>query len=92
MKRPGVACSWHPTHSVAALGRGAHEYVQGEEQWDTPCPRGGCWGKLYDLGAKILFVGRTLRSNTIIHEVEEWNGIPNRLTGYHQPLKILTPD
>ena len=56
MKRPGVVRSWHPTHSVAALGRGAQEYVKGEEQWDTPCPRGGCWGKLYDLAAKILLL------------------------------------
>jgi aminoglycoside 3-N-acetyltransferase len=29
MKRPGVVRSWHPTHSVAALGRGAQEYVRG---------------------------------------------------------------
>ena len=92
MKRPGVVRSWHPTHSVAALGRGAQEYVKGEEQWDTPCPRGGCWGKLYDLAAKILFVGCTLKTNTIIHGVEEWNGVPNRLTDTHQLLRIRTPD
>lgn len=92
MKRSGVVRSWHPTHSVAALGRGADEYVKGEEQWDTPCPRGGCWGKLYDLGAKILFVGCSLRTNTTMHGVEEWNEIPDRLTDYHHSLKILTPD
>lgn len=92
MKRPGVVRSWHPTHSVAALGEGAQEYVQGEEQWDTPCSRRGCWGKLYDLGAKILFLGCTLRSNTIIHGVEEWNQIPRRLTEKYKPLKIITPD
>ncbi len=92
MKRPGVVRSWHPTHSVAAIGRGAEEYVKGEAQWDTPCPRGGCWGKLYDLAAKVLFVGCSLKTNTIIHGVEEWNGIPNRLTDTHQQLKIRTPD
>jgi len=90
-KRPGVIRSWHPTHSVAALGKDANEYVSGEEQWDTPCPRQGCWGKLYDRHAKILFIGCGLNRNTIIHGVEEWNNIPNRLTG-HQPLKVLTPD
>lgn len=92
MKRPGVVRSWHPTHSVAALGRGAREYVQGEERWDTPCSRGGCYGKLYDLSARILFVGCTLKTNTTIHGVEEWNGVPNRLTNTHQLLNIRTPN
>jgi aminoglycoside 3-N-acetyltransferase len=92
MKRPNVLRSWHPTHSVAAFGKGAEEYVQGEENWDTPCHRNGCWGKLYDMGAKILFVGCGLRSNTIIHGVEEWNQIPERLTDNYQSLKIRTPD
>ena len=80
MKRPGVFRSLHPTHSIAAFGKGAEDYIQGEEKVDTPCHRNGCWGKLYDLGAKILFVGCTLRSNTILHGVEEWNQIPMRLT------------
>lgn len=39
-KRPGVVRSWHPTHSVAALGKDAEDYVRGEEQFDTPCPTG----------------------------------------------------
>ncbi|NLV92594.1 MAG: AAC(3) family N-acetyltransferase [Firmicutes bacterium] len=90
-KRPGVIRSWHPTHSVAALGKDAEQYVAGEEKWDTPCPRQGCWGKLYDRRAKILFIGCDLTRNTIIHGVEEWNNIPNRLTAEPRPLKILTP-
>lgn len=90
-KRPGVIRSWHPTHSVAALGKDAFEYVKGEEQWDTPCAREGCWGKLYDWHAKILFIGCGLNRNTIIHGVEEWNDIPNRLTPQPQSLKTRTP-
>ena len=42
LKRPGVIRSWHPTHSVAAYGRDAKEYISGEENYDTPCPRNGC--------------------------------------------------
>lgn len=91
-KRPGVIRSWHPTHSVAALGQDAAEYVKGEENTNTPCPRHGCWGKLYDRKAKILFIGCGLNRNTIIHGVEEWNGIENRVTAETEPLKILTPD
>ncbi len=88
MKRKNVYRSLHPTHSVAAFGRKAAEYVSGEEFSDTPCPRDGCWGKLYDMDAKILFLGCSLRSNTIIHGVEEWNRIPDRLTDEYQNLRI----
>lgn len=90
-KRPNVIRSWHPTHSVAACGVDAAEYVAGEEKWDTPCPRGGCWGKLYDRKAKILFIGCSLRCNTFLHGVEEWNSIPMRLADIYQQLKIVTP-
>ncbi|MDF2485997.1 MAG: aminoglycoside N(3)-acetyltransferase, partial [Herbinix sp.] len=48
LKRQGVVRSWHPTHSVAAYGKDALEYCSGEENSETPCPRTGCWGKLYD--------------------------------------------
>lgn len=92
MNRPGVIRSWHPTHSVAAFGCDAEQYTAGEERFDTPCPRDGCWGKLYDRKGKILFLGAPITRNTIIHGVEEWAGISNRLTDKHQHLKILTPD
>ncbi len=90
--RPGVLRSWHPTHSVAALGEDAADFVHGEEHIDTPCGRKGCWGKLYDRGAKVLFLGAPLNRNTLIHGVEEWASIPRRLTDHHILLKIKTPD
>ncbi|MBP1756632.1 MAG: aminoglycoside N(3)-acetyltransferase [Firmicutes bacterium] len=92
MKRPGVLRSWHPTHSVAAIGEEAEEYISGEEYSDTPCPRSGCWGKLYDRGAKILFLGCSPKKNTYLHGVEEWNQIGNRLTDFYHPYQILTPN
>lgn len=92
MKRPNVIRSLHPTHSVAAYGADALEYVKGEENCETPCAREGCWGKLYDRGAKILFLGCDLKSNTYLHGVEEWYDIPNRLTETYIPLKIAMPD
>lgn len=91
-KRPGVLRSWHPTHSVAAFGRGAEEFIAGEEKFDTPCAREGCYGKLYDRRAKVLFLGVDLTRNTLIHGVEEWACVPNRLSTHHLPLKIRTPD
>lgn len=89
--RPGVIRSLHPTHSVAALGEMAAAYTAGEESRHSPCPQEGCWGKLVDLDASILFLGCTLRSNTFIHGVEEWAGIPNRLSPEAYPLTIIGP-
>lgn len=90
--RPGVIRSLHPTHSLTALGRDAEEFTRGEEQWDSPCSRGGCYGKLYDRKAKILFLGCSLKRNTFLHGVEEWNDIPNRLAITCRPLVIWAPD
>ena len=55
-RRPGAIRSLHPTHSVAALGKDAKDYTAGEEIRTTPCPREGCWGKLLDRDAEILFL------------------------------------
>ena len=91
-RRPFVYRSWHPTHSVAAYGRDAKSYVSGEEKNTTPCARNGCMGKLYDRKAKILFLGCSLKRNTYLHGVEEWNQIGNRLSDNYHPYQIMTPD
>ncbi len=90
--RPGVVRSLHPTHSVAALGPGARKFVAGEERHRTPCPRDGAMGKLVDLDGRILFLGCPLTKNTLIHAVEEWAGIPNRLRTRTDPMWIRMPD
>lgn len=92
MKRKNVFRSLHPTHSIAAYGKNAKNFVQGEEMFDTPLNRKGCWGKIYDLKSKILFIGCSLNKNTIIHGVEEWCKIPNRLSDKYQNLKIKVED
>lgn len=92
LKREGVLRSLHPTHSVAALGKDAEKFIEGEEQFDTPCNRSGCYGKLYDRKAKILFLGCDLNHNTYLHGVEEWNKIPNRLADKYRILNIKMPD
>ncbi|MCL1844821.1 MAG: AAC(3) family N-acetyltransferase [Defluviitaleaceae bacterium] len=88
MKREGVIRSMHPTHSVSALGADAADFVRGEEFLQTPCPRNGCHGKLYDRGAQILFLGCELSKNTYLHGVEEWHDIPDRLTEKPQEIFI----
>jgi len=91
-KRPGVIRSWHPTHSVAALGRDAQAFTAGDERWDTPCHRESAWGRLLDRQAQILLVGVDLRRNTFIHGIEEWIDIPGRLTDGQEMLYTVRPD
>ncbi|MBE5876801.1 MAG: AAC(3) family N-acetyltransferase [Lachnospiraceae bacterium] len=93
-KREGVMRSLHPTHSVAAYSKNQkllQEFISGEEQFSTPCPRQGCYGKLYDLNAKVLMLGVGLNRYTYLHGVEEWFGIEERLEKEALSLQIKLP-
>lgn len=91
-KREGVVRSLHPTHSVAALGKGSKDFVSGDELCDTPCARESAWGKLLDHEATIILIGVDLRRNTFIHGVEEWANIPGRLSAEQELLYTVLPD
>ncbi|MHA0858303.1 AAC(3) family N-acetyltransferase [Paenibacillus sp. CMAA1364] len=91
-KRPGVIRSWHPTHSVAAVGKDAQSFTTGDERFDTPCARGSAWGKLLDRQATILLIGVDLKRNTFMHGIEEWVDIPGRMTDEHEPLQTVLAD
>lgn len=92
MKRQGVVRSLHPTHSIAAYGSGAAEYIEGEEKCTTPCTPGGCWDRLREINAKILLVGVTHIRNTFIHSVEEVYDVPERLTAEPVAFQIRMSD
>ncbi len=92
MKRQGVVRSLHPTHSIAAYGKIAEEYIRGEENATTPCPPGGCWDRLGKIGAKILLLGVTHTRNTFIHSVDEAMGLNDRLTDEPTLMHIVMPD
>ncbi len=92
LKKEGVVRSLHPTHSIAAYGKQAAEYVQGEENATTPCPPGGCWDRLRTVNGKILLLGVTHTRNTYIHSVDEALGIGNRLTSETTLMQIVMPD
>lgn len=91
-KRPGVVRSLHPTHSVAAFGKRAAEYVAGEENLDTPCPPQGVYGRLRSERAKILLLGVNHIKNTFIHSVEESYDVPNRVAEETTPFYVKMPD
>lgn len=73
-KRSRAYRSLHPTHSVAAIGKSAEEFVSGEEHIETPCGKGGVYYKLWQQNAQILLIGVNFMRNTYIHGVEEWDG------------------
>jgi aminoglycoside 3-N-acetyltransferase len=79
--------SLHPTHSVWAHGKDAADYIQGEEFSTTPAPPQGCWGRLAEVGAKILLIGVNNSKNTFIHSLDELAALPDRLgTPYETTL------
>ena len=91
-KREGVLRSLHPTHSVAAWGPDAADYIRGEEKMTSPCTPGGCWDRLREVDARILLLGVTHNRNTFLHAVDEALEIPDRLTQDQVPLQIRMPD
>ena len=66
----GVSRSMHPTHSVAAVGPDQRWLVEGHLTAGTPCGSGSPYEKLCQSGGQVLFLGATLKSNTIFHTAE----------------------
>lgn len=77
-RKDGVR-SLHPTHSMAAFGKNARAYIQGEEKSATPAPMGGALARLYDVGGKVILLGVGHERNTYLHAVDERIGVDNRL-------------
>lgn len=92
MHRPGVVRSLHPTHSIAAYGVGAADYIKDDETFHTPCDPKGCFGRLRDIHAKILLVGVTHARNTYIHSIEESMDVKERLTEKPVTFYVKLPD
>ena len=90
--RPDAVRSIHPTHSVAAFGKTAAEYVRGEERCATPTPVHSCLSRLYEENGKILLLGVGMESNTYLHAVEERIGVPNRIWDQLFVVKLTDAD
>jgi len=75
-QRPGVVRGLHPTHSVAATGRRAEEFVVVREEDETSCPPESPYGRLRKWGGKVLIIGPGLECCTFFHGCEEWAGMP----------------
>src|SRR5712692_7680181 len=75
-RRPGVARSLHPTHSLAAEGPMASMLVEGHEHCTTPCGAGTPYERLVRWDASILMFGVTLNCYTLFHSAEDAARVP----------------
>lgn len=71
---PGAVRSLHPTHSVAAIGKGAEALVAGHEQAPTAYGEGTPYYRLATEGGKILLLGVDQDRNTTLHTAEALAG------------------
>ena len=77
--RAGTARNIHPTHSVCAIGKMAHELLRDATLDNTPCGQHSPFHKITDLdNAKIIMLGCGLKPNTTVHAIEEIARVPYR--------------
>ena len=72
---PGVLRTNQPSHSVAARGQQA-EFITRPYGNLRPYDKLGPFGKMYRLGARILFLGCGLSPNSTLHACEDWAEVP----------------
>ena len=76
-RQPDFHRSGHPTHSVAARGKGAEEFVAGHRYSDdSTFGKTTPWGKLFREDFRLLFLGTWFNTCTAIHLTEDWLGLP----------------
>lgn len=68
--------SRHPLQSISAVGRFAEEITS--PNTDSSFDIGGPFNKMIDLGAKLLLLGASIQSASLIHYVEERVEVPYR--------------
>jgi aminoglycoside 3-N-acetyltransferase len=73
---PGAVRSLHPTHSVAAIGARAQELTRDHIASPTAAGRDTPYGRLIEMGGKILLVGVDNDRSTTMHTLEEYVEAP----------------
>ncbi len=76
---PEARRSLHPTHSVAAIGAGRDELVNGHETGRSPCDASSPYYKNAMAGGYIILIGVDQESNTSVHCFEEIAEVPYHL-------------
>jgi len=80
----GVRRSVHPTHSVAGCGPLAAACLDGHREDDPPTGRSSPFGRLTELGGRMLWLGADLGATTFFHFLEDEAGLPYLKTALAQ--------
>ncbi|OPZ81469.1 MAG: SPBc2 prophage-derived aminoglycoside N(3')-acetyltransferase-like protein YokD [bacterium ADurb.Bin429] len=89
--RPNALRNLHPTHSVAAIGPRAAEFIACPNM-TTPAQPDSPYGKLRDWGGKVLIIGPGLECCTFFHGCEQWAGMPRAVSEQPVQLYSITAD
>lgn len=68
---PGVYRSTHPTHSLAAWGKEAEDFVQGHAEGNNPFGFGTPFEKIKNCGFKVLLIGVDFENMTVCRIIED---------------------
>ena len=92
-KSEGAYRSAHPTHPIAAWGKGAKELVEGHEKCKAPFAKGSPFDKLLQMNTKLMVIGVNFDHLTFIRTMEDLDEnykiqpyIPNKI--YHVPVRM----
>ena len=92
-KSEGAYRSAHPTHPIAAWGKGAKELVEGHEKCKAPFAKGSPFDKLLQMNTKLMVIGVNFDHLTFIRTMEDLDEnykiqpyIPNKI--YHVPVRL----
>ena len=83
----------NPTHSMVIFGdrARAEEFAKDELYVKSGTAPESCYGKLYEMGGKVLLVGVAHNRNTYIHAVDEILSIPDRLSAEPYRVAVKRP-
>ncbi len=84
----------NPTHSMAVFGarERALAFAAGEELISSPIAPESCYGKLFEMGGRILLCGVGQERNTYLHTAEEMVAIPDRMLSDTSPVTVRKKD
>ena len=82
--------SAHPSHSMVVFGddEKAEAFIADEPFVRSPGDLKGCYGKIYDMGGKILLVGVGQNNDTYLHSAEERLDVPGRVSEDCVPMTV----
>jgi len=89
-RRPDAFRSGHPSHSLAAIGKGAAEAVKHHGLDATTFAKEGPYGAYVKRDATVVFIGTGMGPNTTLHVAEDWAELP--YMDNSAQARVMTPE